>query len=219
MAKVSDDGSLSGRLGDLVYYKRNGKSYVRKFTQPKDPKLPAQKMQRAKLRTTIHCLKYFKDVLRIGFQNSAKTISPFFEAVKYHMQTEFKDITPPDQANEKLPVLMIKIENIKLARGHLSSPEILTCNRMGNVVSLTWNTNLGDPPNRHTDMLAMIAGMSGKKATTQFNTGARSIGFGEMKLPAGFNEVVHLWVFFWNGEKGSKPGEENVSDSVYLGVF
>ncbi len=220
MARVSKDGSFSGRLGDLVYYKKNGKNFVRKFTQPNDPETPEQMVQRAKLSAVNQFLTYFKDVVRIGFQTGSSGNKPYYEALKYHMQTEFRDITPPDQdPGDKIRVFEIVVENAKLARGHLSPPEVLSCIRTSDTISLRWDIGLGEPPNRHTDLIAMVAWLPGKKAATQFNTGARSAGSGQMKLPVGFTPQVHLWVFYWNGEKGSKVGEENVSESVYLGVI
>jgi hypothetical protein len=41
---------LRGRRDDVVFYKRKGKFYSRRFTKPRDPKTTAQQNQRARFR-------------------------------------------------------------------------------------------------------------------------------------------------------------------------
>ncbi len=215
MAKVSKNGMFSGRVGNLVYYVINGIQYVRAYTKPKNPNTKAQQRHRSKIKACGNFLGNFKKAILIGYQNEGPGIA-FGQATKYHLANALRETTPAGTQDFSFDLIP---EKLKLSCGHISPPDILTCIRAVDTISMTWNEKLGQVPNRQTDIVATAAWVPGERAIVQLHTGSRSGGSGHIKLPPAFTGQVHVWAFYWNGEKSIKPSEDNVSDSVYVGIF
>ncbi len=215
MAKLLKNGLMSGKIGSLVYYVINGKQYVRNYVIPDNPNTPAQHRHRTKIKVCGKFISKFKTAILVGYQGFP-TGEAFSEAMKYHMANAMEDTTPHNSVD---PTFKLIPEKIVLSVGIVQAPEITTCSRNGRIIELTWNPTLGHVPNRHTDALAVIAFIEGKKAFTNFYTGTRDDGTGKVMLPFDFHEPVHLWTFYWNGQKSEERNKENVSDSIYLGSF
>ena len=216
MAIRNDDGSFSGRMGDYVYYKRNGKNLVRKYVKPKDPKTDKQKENRAKLTCANHFFSSFTNVIKIGYQGSEHS-SGFFEAIQYHIKNALQKVST--EINNDDPVYEIVLSKVKLSRGLIESPVITEITRSGQQIFLKWQNNLGSKYNRHNDSLAIVAYSPGHKVFTDFHVGERFEGSESIYLPGDFIGDVGLWVFYWNGQKKVSPSEKNVSDSVWVGCF
>lgn len=216
MAKVLKNGLLSGRVGNLVYFVINGKQYVRAWVKPSNPRTPLQKRHRAKMMT---CGKFFgplKSVILIGYQGTTGDLEEYNESTKYHLATALEETTPPDSEDYSFRVIP---EKVKLSRGDIQKPEIFSCTRTGNELTLTWNSELGRVSNRLTDTIALVACIPGKSVFTDFHVGTRKEGTGTLILPKEFKVPALIWVFYWNGQKGAEPDRRNVSDSVYIGVL
>lgn len=216
MAKVLKNGLLSGRVGNLVYFVMNGKQYVRAWVKPANPKTPPQLRHRARVRACSQFLGPFKSVLMIGYQGASLELEEYNEAAKYLMAYALEETTPPEPGEYLFKVIP---ERVKLSRGHIEKPEILSIERTGQELKLTWNPELGPVTNRNTDALAVVAYVPGRRPFTEYHTGTRLTGFGTLTLPNEYTEPTHLWAFFWNGQRSVEPDKKNVSDSVYLGVF
>lgn len=214
MAKVDGFGHISGKLGDQVYYYHKGKTYVRKFTKAKDANTPKQQVQRARMRAVNTFLPSFRDVLRIGYQTSNDKMTPYGEAVQFHLNNALQQV--PTQEGET-PLFEIIMDKVQLSRGNIAKPIIYSCTRTGQEIDLTWNDALGDVYNRYFDVLMTVAYIPGKKIVYEYNTGTRQSGTGKMTLPADYTEPVYLWVLYHNNEKGTRPNKDHISGSVYLG--
>lgn len=212
MAKVIN-GLLSGKVGNLIYFIIEGKQFVRAYVKPDNPGTPGQRRQRARIKTCSKFMSQMKNAVMIGYQG--RKTDAFCEAMKYNMANALEETTPPETTDFSFKPVP---EKVMLSQGNINYPLILSCIREGDIISITWDDDLGQYPNRYTDVMAMAAWVPGLKAHIQLNTGMREAGAGQITLPLGFTGEVHLWCFYWNGEKGLRGNKNNVSNSVYLGV-
>ncbi|HLO90974.1 MAG TPA: hypothetical protein VK172_07385, partial [Lentimicrobium sp.] len=65
----------------------------------------------------------------------------------------------------------------------------------------------------------LVAYTTGAKIAWLTDIGTRQTGGGKGILPKEMIEPVHIWVFFSNEQKTLKASQDNVSDSVYLGIY
>ncbi len=216
MAKVLSNGLMKGRLGNLVYYVRDGVQYARMGTPPNDPKTDRQLQHRAKVRDCSKFFKQFDKVIKVGYQQYGPPLRIFNQVVKYHLANAMEETTPAGKTDYSFRVIP---ENVVLAEGKIHSPVIDSCQRTGQDIDLTWNPNIGPVPNRHTDSLALVAYAEGNPVHAEFHAGLRRQGESIVTLPSNYTHPVHLWAFYWNGEKQANASEEKVSGSVYLGTF
>ncbi len=217
MARVYSEFPLSGRHGNIVYFTRNGKTFMKEYHEPKDPKTENQLKSRARFRAAGKFLKQFKNVIRKGYQAPVNYTSSYMEAQKFILDNCLIPVEPPTDGNEFQ--FEIDIPSLKLSRGKITPPDIRKIERIENELSLEWDKSLGPPPNRHFDSLNIVAYVEGQKVVWLSDIGARQNGEGKGYLPQGINEIVHLWTFFSNEQKSMKSSQENISDSIYLGVF
>lgn len=213
MARVLKDGSLSGRVGNLIYYQVNGVTFARTYSKGTNPNTPKQQIQRAKMKLVQQFLKQFRQVLLIGYQDSASVMRPYNEAVSYH----FKHAMVPVSPEAENPDFRIDLQLVKFTRGFILTPQIYTCDRNINEITLTWNPKLLSDYNRHSDKLALIAYTPGMPPVIDFNIGLRMSGSGKLILPGEYTAPVHLWAFYHNSHGNARVGKEGVSDCCYLG--
>lgn len=216
MARLNPDGTYSGRAGNIVYYTRNGKTFMKEYKIPTDPKKPKQLSQRARMSAASSFISRFRKIIDIGFQGSDTNSSGYQEAMEYHMGNALRDVTP--QGDEK-PVFEVIIEDVKISRGLIDPPVVDACEREGNKITVNWDPTLGNLINKLFDSLVIVAYTPEKGTFADYHVGRREQGTGTTMLPAKFNAPVHLWAFYLNQEKNQVKGKENVSGSVYLGEF
>lgn len=215
MAKVVN-GMFVGRIGNIVYYIVNGQQRARIWVKPSDPKTSKQVAHRLKIKVCTKFLKSFSNVIKIGYAGNNVAIRDFNDAFNYHLTNAMEEFTLPE--NHEISYRVIP-EKVKLASGLINEPVIYSCERNGLQIELTWNSELGPIPNRHTDQVVVTAYIPEEKAYTVFHAGIRKEGGGKIVMPGNFNQPVHVWVFYWNPEKKTNSVKERVSNSVYLGVI
>lgn len=216
MARVYSEFPLSGRHGNIVYYRRNGKVFMRVVTDQVDPETDAQLIERAKFRAASKFVSKFTDVVRKGYQAPIKYSSAHLEAKQYCIEHSLKVGTPTEEYRF---VFDIDLPRFKISRGQISVPDINFSERTGNKISLKWNTKLGRTPNKLYDNLNIVAYCPGKKILWINSIGTRATGQGEFMLPDRFDIQVHLWAFFSNEHNAISASQANISDSVYVGEF
>lgn len=214
MAKLNPDGSFSGKVGNHVYVRRHGKTYIKAYVKPADPKSQKQLAQRAMLSAASSFLAPFRQVIKTGYQGTEKWSTGYQEAVDYHIMNALINTTPQGDEN---PVFEIDINKVKLARGFITAPVITSFEINENEISLMWYSSLGNEFNRDYDSLSVIAYDQSKQVSAHYHVGSRKAGEGSFKLSPELEGHVHLWAFFMNKQKDEKQGMECVSDSVYLG--
>ncbi len=216
MAKVLSNGLFKGRMGNLVYYVKDGIQYAKIYSPPNDPKTDNQLRHRAKIRAIGQYFKEFKQVIGIGYQSHGAPLKIFNEVLKYHLVNAIEETQSTGKNKFKYRVIP---EKVQLAVGLINAPEILNSKRNGQEIDLTWETALGKVPNRQTDSLAIVAFTEGLAVHVDYHAGIRQQGSSKVELPDKYTNPVHLWAFYWNGEKQAGASEDKVSNSVYLGVY
>lgn len=216
MAKVLSNGLFKGRMGNFVYYVKDGVQYVKMYSPPNDPKTDAQLRHRAKIRDISKFFKEFKQVIRIGYQSHGSPLKIFNQVLKYHLANAIEETAPTSKHEFKYKVIP---EKVQLAMGLINVPEILNCQRNRQEIDLTWKSNLGPVPNRNTDALAIVAFTEGLSVHFDFHAGMRHQGSSKLLLPEQYINPVNLWAFYWNGEKQANASEGKVSNSIYLGIY
>ena len=122
MATINSDGSLNGKHGNSVYYKRKGKTIVRTYVPHKESNTPNQLKQQARFKGVSAFLKQFKKVINVGYQGSAETDTPMNEAISWHLKNATTQISqPPD----KEPVFTVLPEKLRLSRGSIEPPDMI----------------------------------------------------------------------------------------------
>lgn len=217
MARVDSEFPLSGRHGNIVYYTRNGQTFFRVYTRPSDPKHPGQLKSRARLRVAGQFLSQFKTVLRRGYQAPVNHSIPLLEAQNYLMANCLVQVNPP--TNGERFQFEVDIPSFKIARGKITPPDITSLERNSNEIALSWDTDLGYNVNRLFDNINLVAYTPGERVVWLTDIGTRQTGSGIGLIPKGFIKPAHIWVFYSNEQKTLKASQENVSDSVYLGVY
>lgn len=179
-----------------------------------NPNTFKQQLQRTKMRVMHKFLSRFTMLINIGYQGADPDLGAYNEAARYHLSNAMADVTREGGT----PAFEIDYSRVKFARGFIHKPVISSCERTGQVISLTWNTRLSSDYNRYTDQLIVTAYMPGLEPVSELNTGQRRTGRGTFHLPPDYTDPVHLWCFYFNDRGDSRRSRENVSDSVYLGL-
>ncbi|HLN52519.1 MAG TPA: DUF6266 family protein [Lentimicrobium sp.] len=216
MARINPDGTYSGKVGNVVYFRRNGKTFMKEYKKPTDPKKPSQMSQRAKLTVASGFLSGFRKIIDTGYQGTETHSTGYQEALEYHMEHALREITA---AGSEKPDFEVSIDKVKLSRGLIDTPQVDSCERAGNKILLNWVPTLGGIHNRLYDSLALVAYNQQTGVTVNYHVGCRDDGSGSTLLPDEFTEPVHLWVFYLNQEKNRQKHKQNVSGSIYLGEF
>ena len=113
MVKISESvlGDISGKIGPVVAYMRNGESIVREHVIPKDPKTPAQLAQRMKLKLANNGLRPLKNQINIGYEGTGFTYR------------KVVGITMKENIVGGYPNLRIDYSRVKISEGKLQLPD------------------------------------------------------------------------------------------------
>jgi len=87
-------GTISGRLGDAVAVTtKDGRSFLRVYTKPKDPTSPKQLAHQAKFGLVIKELSYLKEVFKITFDSQRGKDKAVSYAYKHCIKGEYPNFT------------------------------------------------------------------------------------------------------------------------------
>ena len=187
--KNAKTDKMSGKLGPKIMYNWKGRYCERTYVIPKDPMTPAQMAHRLVFGTMSRLGAALKDVLKIGFRNTAiegKTTEKnvFIRTNKQYISVDDGEVR-------------IDYANLKVADGPLETVEF------------------GEPTTDadHFDYVILAAYLSGKRNCMLSEPVFRSAGMTEITLPeswAGFE--AHLYGFCWDGKDKASP-------SCYVGTL
>ena len=207
MGKIKNGilGAFSGKVGTVVGAVWNGVAYIRSLPQSvKNPRTPAQLMQRSKFLAAFTFLKAVNSLLRVGWKAYATGRSPINAAMSYTIDRAMTGSYPnysvaPDMA--------------LVSRGLLTPAFETDLGAAGNSVLVKWEDNSGTGSAQATDRaLVAVANQSKGEAVTVNGGAARSAGRQEVNVPAVWqNDDLHCYLGFI-----SEDGKE-VSNSVYAG--
>lgn len=185
---------ISGKVGDLVYYQMNGKTYVRSAPQPRTvPPTPLQLRQRERFLTIVrYCQKFRYSVIPRIWNGRAKSTSGF----SLFMKTNSHVFLPDGSLSD--------VKALCLSSGQLFLPQGLTVQRNEDdptFVDITWekDAHLGGLP-LWDELLCISTG-------GDLYSGIMQTGFkrGDLKacfeLPVLDVPATHLFLFFGSYDK------------------
>ena len=193
-------GKISGRHGTAVAVNLKGKSVLRVFTKPSNPRTKAQVAHRAKFEFTSLALNPLRPVIKDGFGNSLKAYGKAFSIA-------FKNAVTGEAPN-----LSIDWSKIVLSTGQLLLPLSVETSKSGpNSLKIDWDTDLYNTASD--DDLVYVALFNEKaQALVYLNAQAiRSVGSVTFDLPTLWElSSLKIWMFF------STSDRSHFSNSVFI---
>jgi hypothetical protein len=132
MAKIKSSihKEISGRIGDLIFYQRNGKSFIRSMPSTyRDKKSEKQILHRKKFSTLVNLFHKFRTALR--FEIKEKNTNPFSIFCKLNWKNVSVD----------LDSVTINYEELVLSNQLPIQLSGLEINHSENQVSFDWNAD------------------------------------------------------------------------------
>ncbi len=195
----------SGRLGNLVFYRRYGKSYVRvRPAHYKDRKSPAQLAQRQRLQVVTSFLKPFSNALRVTFAAEAVGRSALQAAQSYNMRNALAG---------EYPDIRIDKSKVLLSRGALPLPLRAGVEVRPDGLLISWENGKEVNRSTATDTLVVLAYLESAGSTGySFTEVRRSLGqyLWKPELPYREDDLPDVWIAFRNEKMTA------VSDSLYV---
>ena len=197
--------SGKGTLGNLVFFRRLGKTYVRvRPARYRDRKSPAQLAQRQKMQAMNRFLKPFSALIRLTFNPEAAGRTALHAAQSYNMRHAFAG---------EYPNLYIDYSMALLSRGPLPLPANVSVTAQPDGLLIEWQ-NGDEAAGKHSyDTLVVMAwsetaGWGVFKFTEVYRKEGRYVW--KPALPFNENEIPHIWIAFRNQE------QTELSDSKYV---
>ena len=215
MARVISGKLLkaSGRIGDVVFYQRSGKQFVRtipeRVNQPNTEKQLAQKLKFKLSSEFIHRIYSF---IKIGFGTKLPGASPFGLAMSYNLKHGFKG---------EYPDIEIDYENFRVSIGKLPGALTATIEKSGkDTICLQWDGIMSMSKASGDDVVAilLVFPVTGY-AYWSWDAGKRSDGMVTIKLPEEQrgNTVVGYVSFINQKFIGGEMKVAHISDSCWCG--
>lgn len=206
MARFKDSigGGLSGKIGPVVTYVRNGTQVVRSLPISKDPKTPKQLAHRMKFSLVNKGLSPLNHAIRLGYQNKRDAYS-MLVGKAYH-----------EAITGEYPDFMLDYSKIQIAEGKLPLPADITIQRGADerTVHFSWDTQIVRPASgdRNDDRVNIIYLNEVLQGTGQlFSAAKRADGSASLNLPDGWMpEKTLFWIYFTSSDL------QHNSDSVFV---
>jgi hypothetical protein len=202
-------GPFRGKVGTVVGSSWMGQYYLKSLPDfGDDNPTPAQLNVRAKMSLVTKFLKLIKPLIKVGYQQFTKGLTPMNAATSYHLKNAVSGTSALNYA--------INYTEVVMSVGTLlppASPQVVIDTAAK--VDFSW---LNDAPvggTGGTDRATVVVYNKDRdKFVTLPGAAARSVLTYELSIPADFSgEEINCWMFFVNTD-----GKE-VSDSIYLGEF
>lgn len=209
MAKKKN-GKLSGRIGNLIHYTRNGVDCVRSVpAHYHDANTPEQQLNRKKISLSGKFLRSFRNTLKIGFQGTEMD-NYFNEPNAWLINNCFIA-----EGSE----LSIDFSKVKMARGTIPAPEECSMNISGNILEIMWRPFNKFERAFKSDHAVVLMYDSEGKGSNFLNAGLRSDSIAKIEIPEKAIFPIHVWMFFHNPGFNVGESKDKISDSVYLGMI
>jgi hypothetical protein len=203
-------GQYSGKLGDLVFYKRHGKMYVRTKTsnKPKPPS-PQQQKKRDAFGLALKAIKAIKPFYSIGFRDASLDEKSAYSAALSTNLNRLHQSGMPGDYRWLLPSF-----------GTRAGAQDISMKQDGNTLEVSW----GEPEalgSFNNDDMAVVMALN--STTWQTNVLSSNHRRGHHKasitLPAAsVGEHILVFLFFYDTASAShKPNLRHVSEAQWVG--
>ena len=197
--------SGKGTLGNLVFFRRLGKTYVRvRPARYRDRKSPAQLAQRQRMQAVNRFLKPFSALIRLTFTPEVAGRTALHAAQSVNMRHAFAG---------EYPNLNIDFSKALLSRGLLPLPAHVSVTAQPDGLLIEWQNGDEAAGKRSYDTLVVMAwsetaGWGAFKFSEVIRKEGRYLWNPPMQLNE--NEIPAVWIAFRNQE------QTELSDSMYV---
>jgi hypothetical protein len=185
--------SGSGKLGNLVFFRRLDKTYVRMRPERyRDRKSPAQLAQRQRMQAVNSFLKPFRGLIRITFAPEALGRTALHAAQSYNMRHALAG---------EYPDIHVDMNKVLLSTGPLPLPVDVSVSAQPDGLLIEWQNGGEAVGDRHYDTLVMMGySQSAETADYKFTEVYRKEGryLWKPALPLKENELPVVWIAFRN---------------------
>lgn len=167
-------GDLSGKVGNVVGYHRNGKNHVRvRAEKMKNPRTKEQQAQRGKFTVALAFLKAVNPFIRIGYRNYAQGRSAYNVAMSYLMKRAVTD---------RGEDTVVDFRRAMVSIGFLMPAAGASCTRSMEAIDFRWEDNSHSGNADSTD-IAMLLVYNKEKEQAVFLTDAATRADGHTSMP------------------------------------
>src|ERR1017187_2700081 len=122
-------GVIRGKHGKVVAYQRNDKTWIKKYTKPRDPRTEKQIVQRKKFGFMLGVLQHMRDIIVFGYGEKGGYFKSASSAIKNAVVGTY-------------PNLSIACSKVQLSSGTLHGCDKVNVSMSaGTNVSINWNTS------------------------------------------------------------------------------
>lgn len=198
-------GGVSGKVGNIVGYRRKGKDLVRvQAASISDAKTPKQLKQRQKVATVMEFLKPILPFIRIGYKNYAQGRTAYNTATSFLLK---RCLTENEKGETE-----INYRRVMVSIGFLLPAMDATATYSEHRMTFAWTDNSGTGNAESTDTAMLLVHNKEKGANVyDMNAALRSDGTATLALPKDWEgDTLVAYLSFVSAD-----GEE-VSNSVSL---
>lgn len=197
-------GSFTGKVGTVVGSSWRGINYMRAHASSRrNTNTVAQAVQRAKFAKVGGFIKSMKDLLEIGFKDSAIKMTGANSALAYTLKAAVTGVYP----NFTLAYNMVRVSNGSLpnAIAPAAAPGA------AGIINFTWTDNSGTGIAFGTDKSLLVAYCEELNQTAYAFGAMRSARNGTLNVPAFSGKTVQTWISFVS------DNNRNVATSAFTG--
>lgn len=197
-------GSFRGTVGTVVGSVWRGINYMRSIADSrKDSNTPAQAVLRAKFAKVTAFHKSMKDLLEIGYKESAIYMTGANSALAYTLKSAITGVYP----NFTIAYNMVKVSNGSLPNAVAPA----TAPGAAGIINYTWTNNSGIGIAFDTDKSLLVAYCEELNQTVYACGAVRSAGTGTLNVPAFSGKPVQTWISFVSANN------RNIATSLFTG--
>ncbi len=206
---IEEGDSLSGRIGEIIYYKWKGRKCRRiRPAHVRNPKTPAQTRHRDKIKIGSKFIKSLHSFIEKGYQ-ATEFDTQKNEAMSYLIKNCFI---------EEDGKVRLDYAQVPISRGEMTPPEKSIISITDNTVHISWEYNRNPWFCKGEDKLMVAIHVEdNERSYSQMlnNVAYREAGSTSVPIPI-TDKPKHLWFFFQNSDNEIGESRKNVSDSVYF---
>ncbi len=202
-------GKIKGRIGNLIFYERDGQTFVRKKPDPEKRKLsPLQKYHQQVFKIATSFLKPFKEELNF-------TMAAFEKGGKKGFHQGLSWLLRNGISHGELPVVLP--EKLLVSMGSLPGPENPSAERIAaDEFRISLQPNAWEGSDRHGDFTYVLIYDPMRHRVCAFRKGTyRKSGSEIVKIPWLMEPEEKAWVYLAFYQE--KKGVINFSNSTCLG--
>ncbi len=205
-------GTVTGKIGNLVFCIRNGKTYVRSTPKKKKSRKISdkQKSVQSRFKTTQRLVSNILPFIRIGFKNVQPDKTAINSAMSYNLREAFI-------FDEDVPGYRLQWNKISFSRGIPNAAEDFHLELVNDKLTITWkinSSNIGHQDLYSFKCCVLIIPENFEREHIQgcINENSLSTGIQSLQVDLLEDAKYHVYIGFF-----SNDGSGRVMDSEWVG--